>query len=105
MDENCWYRSSRLAKSNTGWNFVVGVKCEESRSECSWGPSLPLHQDAQTARLWALVKATCERKGRPIAILDGWIAATALRLGVPLVTNNVRDFQPVDNLTVITSSR
>ena len=31
--------------------------------------------------------------------------ATALRLGVPLVTNNVSDFQPVDNLTVITASR
>jgi tRNA(fMet)-specific endonuclease VapC len=54
-----------------------------------------------TARIWARIKLECEKKGRPIRTADGWIAATALEMNVPLVTNNVSDFETVPGLTIL----
>lgn len=48
---------------------------------------------------WARIMST---KGRPISVPDGWIAATAVRHGLPLVTHNLRNFQQVDGLSIIT---
>ena len=50
---------------------------------------------------WAWARIMC-KKGLPIAVGDGWIAATAIRHGLPLLTHNVRNFQHVDGLRVIT---
>jgi predicted nucleic acid-binding protein len=38
------------------------------------------------------------RKGRPIGAVDAWIAATALVLPAPLVTNNPKDYRHLDYL-------
>ena len=46
--------------------------------------------------------ASAGRQGRPIQTADAWIAATALRLDVPLVTNNQKDYASVAGLTVLT---
>jgi predicted nucleic acid-binding protein len=43
------------------------------------------------------------RQGRPIQTADAWIAATALHLGVPLVTHNPADYAGVSGLTVLTA--
>ena len=51
---------------------------------------------AETARL----RATEERKGRPLGHSDAWIAATALWLGCPLASHD-RDFSGIDGLTLI----
>lgn len=59
--------------------------------------------DAETARLWARIKNGREKKGRPIAFADAWIAATALQLNMPLVTHNARDFQSIDGLRILTA--
>ena len=59
--------------------------------------------DAETARLWARIKSSCEKKGRPITFADAWIAAAALQLNVPLATHNASDFEPVDGLLVLTA--
>ena len=64
----------------------------------------PIPADAETARLWALVRTECERKGRPIGFADAWIAATAQQLNLPLVTHNASDFESISELTVITAS-
>jgi predicted nucleic acid-binding protein len=48
--------------------------------------------------------AAAERRGRVIAANDGWIAATALYAGVPLVTNNQRHFAAIDGLQVISAA-
>lgn len=58
-----------------------------------------LPYDDQMSWEWARIMA---RKGRPISIPDAWIAATALRHQVPLVTHNLSDFQHVDGLNIIT---
>jgi tRNA(fMet)-specific endonuclease VapC len=59
---------------------------------------------AVTCRRWAEVIDECRRQGRPIAAADAWIAATALLLDVPLVTNNARDYAGVSGLTIIAMS-
>ena len=46
------------------------------------------------------IRAALEAAGRPIGPLDTLIAAHALTLGVPLVTNNEREFQRVKGLQV-----
>jgi tRNA(fMet)-specific endonuclease VapC len=42
--------------------------------------------------------------GRIMSAEDSWIAATALRHGMPLVTHNRRHFENVPGLTVICES-
>jgi predicted nucleic acid-binding protein len=63
----------------------------------------PLLPDTETARLWARIKRSCEKKGEPITFADAWIAAAALQLNVPLVTHNIRDYAAVENLTILTA--
>jgi predicted nucleic acid-binding protein len=46
------------------------------------------------ARRWGMVSGELLRKGRPTAMADGLIAATALELGYPIATRNVADFEP-----------
>ena len=58
--------------------------------------------DAETARLWAQIKSSCEKKGRPITFADAWIAAAALQLNAPLATHNASDFEAVDRLSILT---
>jgi predicted nucleic acid-binding protein len=49
--------------------------------------------DLETALIWSRVSASCRRAGRTIQVVDGLIAATALRHDAALVTRNVRDFE------------
>ena len=46
----------------------------------------------ETGRIWAKMCAQAEAKGRPLAVMDSLIAATALEHGLALVTRNVTDF-------------
>ena len=52
--------------------------------------------DSELAWAWARVMATCEANGRTIGTSDGWIAATAIRHSLRLLTNNLRHFEPVE---------
>jgi tRNA(fMet)-specific endonuclease VapC len=47
---------------------------------------------------WAEAMESARHNGRPISAADAWIAATALHLGVPLVTHNRSHFIGVDGL-------
>ena len=53
---------------------------------------------------WAQAMDSARRNGRPIAAADAWVAATALHLGVPLITHNRNHFIGVDGLTIISES-
>ncbi|REJ77044.1 MAG: hypothetical protein DWQ34_10255 [Planctomycetota bacterium] len=53
--------------------------------------------------LWAGIVHRCFRRGKTIDHGDAWIAATALRVGAPLITNNAADFQHIDGLNILTS--
>ena len=56
--------------------------------------------DDAAAAVYGSVRATLEKKGKPIGPLDTLIAAHALTLDIVLVTNNVREFARVSGLSV-----
>lgn len=53
-----------------------------------------------TTVIYGQIRAALEQHGSPIGPLDTLIAAHALSLDVPLVTNNTRDFSRVEGLRV-----
>jgi tRNA(fMet)-specific endonuclease VapC len=53
------------------------------------------------SKQWAIASCEADSSGRPIPPDDAWIAATALELGVPLVTHNKKDFIGVGSLEII----
>lgn len=55
---------------------------------------------AEAAAFYGKIRAALSRKGTPIGGNDLLIAAHALALGIPLVTNNVREFRRVPGLKV-----
>jgi predicted nucleic acid-binding protein len=57
--------------------------------------------DSGTAQCWADVTAHRRRLGRPMDCGDAWIAASALRLGAPLVTHNARDYADIPELILL----
>ena len=60
--------------------------------------------DQPLCREWAQVRSDRQRVGRPVSTQDAWIAATALRYDLPLVTHNIKDFVEISNLRLITPS-
>lgn len=48
--------------------------------------------DVDCARTWGRISAEATRRGRTVGVVDGLIAATALRHGLTVVTRNVNDF-------------
>ena len=60
--------------------------------------------DIETCRKWGTLRAEQQAAGRTIAPQDAWIAATALRHSLPLVTHNASDFQTITKLDVRTAA-
>ena len=54
-----------------------------------------------TAMYWAQLQAQVRSVGRHIAPGDAWIAATALEHDLVLVTHNVKDFESVEGLQIL----
>ena len=52
-----------------------------------------LSVDLEVAMRWGAITATAARQGRPIPVLDGLLAATALAAGLMLVTRNTSHMQ------------
>jgi predicted nucleic acid-binding protein len=60
--------------------------------------------DDALCQRWAEVTSHARALGRPIEVADAWIAATALLLGVPLVTHNPADYAGVPGLAVLSEA-
>lgn len=69
---------------------------EELRAEFS-GRILPI--DEEVAFRWGLLSGELSRRGKPISVIDGLIASTAIVNELTIVTRNSRDF---DNVSVKT---
>src|SRR5258705_10475149 len=62
-----------------------------------------LHSDSLLCSRWAAVRNESARKGRQMSSADAWIAATALVLSAPLVTNNPNDYRHLDKLQLVSA--
>jgi predicted nucleic acid-binding protein len=94
-------------------SFMAVAELDRWALSRNWGPSRmeDLERRLRTfvfqpytcalCRRWAQVVVGAQRQGRPIQTADAWIAATALELGMPLVTHNPSDYAGVPGLTVL----
>ncbi|MBI4671308.1 MAG: type II toxin-antitoxin system VapC family toxin [Chloroflexi bacterium] len=73
------------------------------RLEEPLAPFLVVPVDIELCRVWGKLRAAQQAKGKTIASQDAWIAATALRHGLPLVTHNPSDFENIQGLEVHTA--
>jgi predicted nucleic acid-binding protein len=48
--------------------------------------------DREIARVWGHLAGNAQRRGRPRPHNDMWVAACCIRIGVPLITLNRKDF-------------
>ena len=55
----------------------------------------------EAAHVYGDIRATLEKAGTPIGSMDMLIAAHAVSLGIPLVTNNAREFMRIPALNII----
>lgn len=60
-----------------------------------------LHSDSLLCSTWAAARNESVRKEHPMSSADAWIAATALVLAAPLVTNNPKVYLHVDTLQLL----
>ena len=60
--------------------------------------------DLEMCRWWASVRTQRSALGLPISPQDAWIAASALRYNLALVTHNPQDFQHIANLRLISEA-
>ncbi len=63
-----------------------------------------LHSDGLLCARWAAIRNESARKGRQMNSADAWIAATALILPAPLVTNNPKHYRHLDTLRLISAA-
>jgi tRNA(fMet)-specific endonuclease VapC len=61
-----------------------------------------LPADDSVTLCWAQVKAARQHVGRPISSEDCWVAATALRHDLPLLTHNATDYRDIPGLKLVT---
>jgi tRNA(fMet)-specific endonuclease VapC len=64
-----------------------------------------LSYDDQLAWTWAELSASLRQSGRSISSEDSWIAATAIRFNLPLVTHNRRHFEGIKGLRLISENK
>lgn len=66
----------------------------------AWFGDRVLAVDRSIADRWGVLRAQAQMKGRPLAVVDGLLAATALQHDLTVVSRNVSDFSAV-GLTVV----
>ena len=82
-----WGENKRKMLETTLRNFVV------------------IPYDHEIARSYGRLVAERKRNGKPIFPNDAWIAACAVRHGVPIATHNAKDFNGISGLKIITEQQ
>ena len=98
-------------------SFMTVAEMRQGALNANWGPRKRgvlesyladfsvLHSDSSLCTMWAAVRNESERKGRRMGSADAWIAATALVLSAPLVTNNPKDYRHLDKLRLVAAAQ
>ena len=97
-------------------SFMTLAEMRQGALDANWGPRKcdlleayladfsVLHSDSLLCSTWAAVRTESAHKGRQISAADAWIAATALVLSAPLVTNNPKDYRHLDKLQLVSAA-
>jgi predicted nucleic acid-binding protein len=97
-------------------SFMTVVEMRQGALDANWGPRKcdvlesylsdfsVLHSDSISCSTWAAVRNESVRKGRQMSSPDAWIAAAALVLSAPLITNNPKDYRHLDRLQLVSAS-
>ncbi len=97
-------------------SFMTLAEMRQGALDANWGPRKcavleayladfsVLHSDSLLCSTWAAVRNESTQKGRSISSADAWIAATALVLSAPLLTNNPKDYRHLDNLQLVSTA-
>ena len=75
--------------------------CERKKVGTFLGSLLQVVFDGSCGQLAGKINADLLNDGTPVGVMDVFIAATAMVMQVPLVTNNARDFSKISGLQVI----
>jgi toxin FitB len=65
------------------------------RDLSAWFDGRVLPVDRSIADRWGVLRARAQMKGRPLSVVDGLLAATALQYGLAIVSRNLSDFAAV----------
>jgi predicted nucleic acid-binding protein len=58
------------------------------------------HETVDLCHIWAELRAKVETGGRHLSPSDGWIAATAVLLDLPLLSHNRKDYESISELSL-----
>jgi predicted nucleic acid-binding protein len=104
-------RGSELVAS-----FMTLAEMRQGALDANWGPRKcdvleayladfsVLHSDGLLCSTWAAIRNESMRKGRTMSSADAWIAATALVLSAPLVTNNPKHYRHLGKLQLFSAA-
>jgi predicted nucleic acid-binding protein len=92
------YRPAGLYASRISFCEVAVGSETRAQVDAAFAPFSLLEIDDETAWLASRVARELQGKGLHIGDNDVWIAATALRFGLPLVSNNTRHLGRVPGL-------
>ena len=86
------------------WGVRRSMRIRENEASLQqWLAAVEVAQmDDEVARRYGQLRADLDRIGRPIGPNDLWVAAHALALAVPLITNNLTEFERVPGLVAET---
>jgi len=98
-----------LSFVSVGELFAWSVKRKWSAKNCAdlerrIRAAVVVPYDLELCRQFGKLKADLMSAGRSIAANDLWIAACALRHGLPLVTHNLKDYDGIPGLKVVTEA-
>jgi predicted nucleic acid-binding protein len=98
-----------------GISFMTLAELDRWSFERNWGQGRKIELAQHLARYtvlpdsrelcakWAELAFAARKKGRPIQTADAWIAPSALRYRLPLITNNRDDYSSVDGLALLSA--
>ena len=76
------------------WTVVRGWQQQRiDRLESSFRQCVIVPYDRDLAWTWARLSGECQKHGRRMSAGNAWVAAAAIHYEIPLMTNNLQDFQ------------
>jgi predicted nucleic acid-binding protein len=97
-------------------SFMTLAEMRQSALDANWGQRKwdlleayladfsDLNSDNLVCSTWAQVRNASARKGRQMSTADAWMAASAVVLSAPLVTNNPKDYRRLGNRQLVSAA-